>query len=80
MTEGLHPLTLPWRCTSGFHVSEFVFALKFVLAAKSEMLKSKLPNNVLGKIWKLSDVDKVVYIVYSLIKTSKNYCFLTLKI
>jgi len=27
-------------------------------AAKSEMLKSKLPNNVLGKIWKLSDVDK----------------------
>lgn len=27
-------------------------------AAKQEMLKSKLPNNVLGKIWKLSDVDK----------------------
>lgn len=27
-------------------------------AAKSEMLKSKLPNSVLGKIWKLSDVDK----------------------
>jgi len=27
-------------------------------AAKSEMIKSKLPNNVLGKIWKLSDVDK----------------------
>jgi len=26
--------------------------------AKKEMLKSKLPNNVLGKIWKLSDVDK----------------------
>ncbi|XP_076166341.1 EH domain-containing protein 1-like [Ptiloglossa arizonensis] len=26
-------------------------------AAKSEMLKSKLPNGVLGKIWKLSDVD-----------------------
>ena len=23
-----------------------------------EMIKSKLPNNVLGKIWKLSDVDK----------------------
>ena len=22
------------------------------------MVKSKLPNNVLGKIWKLSDVDK----------------------
>ena len=22
------------------------------------MIKSKLPNNVLGKIWKLSDVDK----------------------
>jgi hypothetical protein len=28
------------------------------LAAKSEMIKSKLPNNVLGKIWKLADVDK----------------------
>merc|ERR1719186_561059 len=27
-------------------------------AAKSELTKSKLPNNVLGKIWKLSDVDK----------------------
>jgi len=27
-------------------------------AAKQEMIKSKLPNNVLGKIWKLSDVDK----------------------
>ncbi|XP_063233844.1 EH domain-containing protein 1 [Bacillus rossius redtenbacheri] len=27
-------------------------------AAKSEMVKSKLPNSVLGKIWKLSDVDK----------------------
>lgn len=23
-----------------------------------EMIKSKLPNNVLGKIWKLADVDK----------------------
>lgn len=27
-------------------------------AAKSEMVKSRLPNSVLGKIWKLSDVDK----------------------
>lgn len=27
-------------------------------AAKGEMIKSKLPNNVLGKIWKLSDTDK----------------------
>ncbi|KZC06431.1 EH domain-containing protein 1 [Dufourea novaeangliae] len=26
-------------------------------AAKSEMVKSKLPNSVLGKIWNLSDVD-----------------------
>ncbi|KAK5639029.1 hypothetical protein RI129_011521 [Pyrocoelia pectoralis] len=26
--------------------------------AKSEMVKSKLPNSVLGKIWKLADVDK----------------------
>lgn len=27
-------------------------------AAKQEMVKSKLPNSVLGKIWKLADVDK----------------------
>ena len=27
-------------------------------AAKQEMLKSKLPNSVLGKVWKLADVDK----------------------
>lgn len=27
-------------------------------AAKAEMVKSKLPNTVLGKIWKLSDIDK----------------------
>eukprot|EP00095_Tigriopus_kingsejongensis_P008974 maker-scaffold334_size202906-snap-gene-1.32 protein:Tk08974 transcript:maker-scaffold334_size202906-snap-gene-1.32-mRNA-1 annotation:"hypothetical protein DAPPUDRAFT_304007" len=27
-------------------------------AAKQEMVKSKLPNNVLGKIWKLADIDK----------------------
>ncbi|XP_058813767.1 EH domain-containing protein 1 [Topomyia yanbarensis] len=27
-------------------------------AAKSELIKSKLPNNVLSKIWKLSDVDQ----------------------
>jgi EH domain-containing protein 1 len=27
-------------------------------SAKAEMVKSKLPNSVLGKIWKLSDLDK----------------------
>ncbi len=27
-------------------------------AAKSELVKSRLPNSVLGKIWKLSDIDK----------------------
>uniref|UniRef100_T1IRR9 EH domain-containing protein 1 n=1 Tax=Strigamia maritima TaxID=126957 RepID=T1IRR9_STRMM len=27
-------------------------------SAKAEMVKSKLPNSVLGKIWKLADVDK----------------------
>lgn len=26
--------------------------------AKKEMVKSKLPNSVLGKVWKLADVDK----------------------
>ncbi|KAG5263474.1 hypothetical protein AALO_G00265230 [Alosa alosa] len=30
--------------------------------AKKEMVKSKLPNTVLGKIWKLSDVDKDGYL------------------
>ena len=29
-----------------------------MLRILGEMIKSKLPNNVLGKIWKLSDVDK----------------------
>lgn len=27
-------------------------------AAKEHMLKSKLPNSVLGKVWKLADIDK----------------------
>lgn len=27
-------------------------------SAKSELIKSKLPNSVLAKIWRLSDVDK----------------------
>lgn len=27
-------------------------------AAKAEMVRSKLPNSILGKIWKLSDIDK----------------------
>ena len=27
-------------------------------AAKSELVKSKLPNSILGKIWKLSDIDR----------------------
>lgn len=35
----------------------FIYLLIFVVA-KAEMVKSKLPNSVLGKIWKLSDIDK----------------------
>lgn len=27
-------------------------------AAKEHMVKSKLPNSVLGKVWKLADIDK----------------------
>lgn len=43
--------------------SVFAFYLKIlkailILAAKSQMVQSKLPNSVLGKIWKLSDIDK----------------------
>lgn len=30
--------------------------------AKSEMVKSKLPNSTLGKIWKLADVDRDGYL------------------
>ncbi|VVC93840.1 unnamed protein product [Leptidea sinapis] len=40
-----------------FHVSTLSRSLSRK-TAKTEMLKSKLPNSVLGKIWKLSDVDK----------------------
>lgn len=32
--------------------------ISFVSAAKTEMVKSKLPNSVLSKVWKLADVDK----------------------
>jgi hypothetical protein len=31
-------------------------------SAKNEMVKSKLPNSVLGKIWKLSDNDRDGYL------------------
>lgn len=42
------------RCDS----YSLTFALLLtILAAKSELIKSKLPNSVLSKIWKLSDVD-----------------------
>lgn len=34
----------------------------FFTVAKAEMVKSKLPNSVLGKIWKLSDIDKDGYL------------------
>jgi len=26
--------------------------------AKTELVKSRLPNSILGKVWKLSDLDK----------------------
>lgn len=34
-----------------------MFLIIFTSAAKQEFLKTKLPNSVLSKIWKLSDVD-----------------------
>lgn len=37
------------------HSPQLLFV--FFTAAKSELIKSKLPNSVLSKIWKLSDVD-----------------------
>lgn len=37
---------------------KFLSLCSYFSAAKSEMVKSKLPNSVLGKIWKLSDIDK----------------------
>lgn len=39
---------------SGWHL---VLVCCLVTGAKSEMVKSKLPNAMLGKIWKLADVD-----------------------
>lgn len=44
-------------CSVDFLIPPIVFLLLFA-AAKSEMVKSKLPNSVLGKVWKLADVDK----------------------
>ena len=41
-----------------FDVQHHYFFTFYFSAAKQEMVKSKLPNNVLGKVWKLSDVDK----------------------
>jgi len=41
-----------------------VILIKFVFKgsqAKVHMVKSKLPNSVLGKIWTLSDIDKVFF-------------------
>lgn len=38
--------------------SWYVLIIFFLAVAKAEMVKSKLPNSVLGKIWKLSDIDK----------------------
>jgi EH domain-containing protein 1 len=37
---------------------DIVLTILFCAAAKQEMIKSKLPNAVLGKVWKLADVDK----------------------
>lgn len=34
-----------------------LFQYIFVLAAKYEFLKTKLPDSILSKIWKLADVD-----------------------
>lgn len=41
-----------------FLVLSVVIENVLFVAAKSEMVKSKLPNSVLSKIWKLADVDK----------------------
>jgi EH domain-containing protein 1 len=38
--------------------TDIVLTILFCAAAKQEMIKSKLPNAVLGKVWKLADVDK----------------------
>lgn len=39
-------------------IHKFLSLYSYFSAAKGEMVKSKLPNSVLGKIWKLSDIDK----------------------
>lgn len=35
----------------------FIFTVIWCVAAKSELIKSKLPNSVLSKIWKLADYN-----------------------
>lgn len=41
------------------HYNYPIFKLcNFYLAVREVMMKSKLPNSVLGKIWKLADVDQ----------------------
>ena len=40
----------------------YIITIHVFSAAKSEMVKSKLPNTVLGKIWKLSDIDDDGYL------------------
>lgn len=57
--EGLDPID--GKIGGAGKKTSILFHFKFTnfsfLAAKSELLKSKLPNSVLSKIWKLSDVD-----------------------
>ena len=47
---------LSWNLSTN-QVSSSVSCAIPVSGAKSEMVKSKLPNAMLGKIWKLADVD-----------------------
>lgn len=40
------------------HFTKYSPVFFLFVAAKAEMVKSKLPNSMLSKIWKLSDVDR----------------------
>jgi len=56
--SGASTYIIVWCGGHGFNFFKFIFSSCSIAVAKAEMVKSKLPNSVLGKIWKLSDIDK----------------------
>lgn len=57
--SGAGKFEIGYRCSSITHRKLHNLFLLFIwcAAAKSELIKSKLPNSVLSKIWKLADYN-----------------------